>query len=73
MKIFTTALMLRFVLKKPLSNAQWLALWILIVGVTIVQLQYQPSSAQIYGTKQNLSLGFIAVLTMCFTSAFAGK
>lgn len=73
MKIFTTAIMLRFILKKPLSNIQWLALGILIVGVTNVQLQYEPPPMRLNSAKQNPTLGFIAVLSMCFTSAFAGK
>ncbi|KAI1719661.1 nucleotide-sugar transporter domain-containing protein [Ditylenchus destructor] len=71
MKILTTALMLRLVLKKPLSWTQWLALVVLIVGVTNVQLQYQPPKS-VNGAEQNPTLGFLVVFIMCFTSAFAG-
>jgi len=72
MKILTTALMLRFILKKPLSQAQWLALILLVVGVASVQLQYEPPRRAGGNPDQSPTLGFIAVFTMCFTSAFAG-
>ncbi|KAI1720489.1 nucleotide-sugar transporter domain-containing protein [Ditylenchus destructor] len=71
MKILTTALMLWLVLKKPLSWTQWIALVILIAGVTNVQLQYQPPKS-VNGAEQNPTLGFLTVFIMCFTSAFAG-
>ncbi|CAD5224989.1 unnamed protein product [Bursaphelenchus okinawaensis] len=71
MKILTTAIMLRFVLAKQLSNMQWLALVILIAGVTDVQMQYQPP-ADNSKVEQRPFVGFVAVMTMCFTSAFAG-
>jgi drug/metabolite transporter (DMT)-like permease len=72
MKILTTAIMLRFVLNKPLSRVQWLALIILIVGVADVQMQYQPPS-DANKIEQRPWVGFAAVFTMCFTSAVAGK
>lgn len=72
MKILTTAIMLRFVLNKPLSKVQWLALIILIVGVADVQLQYQPPT-DADKVEQRPWIGFMAVFTMCFTSAVAGK
>lgn len=34
MKILTTALMLIFILQKPLSKIQWIALVVLVVGVS---------------------------------------
>ncbi|KAI6197777.1 UDP-galactose translocator [Aphelenchoides besseyi] len=71
MKILTTAVMLRFVLSKPLSKTQWFALVVLIFGVTDVQLQYQPPQ-DANKIEQRPWIGFCAVFTMCFTSAVAG-
>lgn len=71
MKILTTAIMLRFVLNKPLSRIQWLALVVLILGVADVQLQYQPPT-DANKVEQRPWIGFCAVFTMCFTSAVAG-
>ncbi|KAH7725668.1 Protein NSTP-3 [Aphelenchoides avenae] len=72
MKILTTALMLRFILHKPLSKIQWIALFVLVVGVSDVQLQYQPPQ-QAGKIEQQPALGLAAVVGMCLTSAFAGK
>lgn len=63
---------MRFVLQKKLSNTQWIALVLLIVGVSDVQLQYQPPQPVSGYLEQNTFIGFGAVITMCFTSAFAG-
>ncbi|KAI6191060.1 UDP-galactose translocator [Aphelenchoides bicaudatus] len=71
MKILTTAIMLRFVLSKPLSRVQWMALVILIIGVADVQMQYQPPN-DANKVEQRPWVGFAAVFTMCFTSAVAG-
>ncbi|PAV77541.1 hypothetical protein WR25_03004 [Diploscapter pachys] len=70
MKIFTTAILMYFLLGKRLSNKQWLALVILVIGVADVQLVYAPpqGNPNIY---QKPLIGFLAVITMCFTSAFA--
>lgn len=73
MKIPTTALILRLMLQKPISRMQWVALIILIIGVTNVQLQYEPPQSKENSSNQSPLLGFITVLTMCLTSAFAGK
>ena len=93
MKIFTTAILMYFLLGKRLSNKQWLALVILVIGrfhlldlatnlqfsifliplgVADVQLVYAPpqGNPNIY---QKPLIGFLAVITMCFTSAFAGR
>ena len=64
--------MLKFVLSKKLSNTQWIALVLLIIGVSDVQLQYQPPQPVTGYLEQQPLVGFAAVLTMCFTSAFAG-
>uniref|UniRef100_A0AC35THK1 UDP-galactose transporter n=1 Tax=Rhabditophanes sp. KR3021 TaxID=114890 RepID=A0AC35THK1_9BILA len=72
MKIFTTAIMLRLLLNKRLSNAQWLALCFLLFGVIEVQLQYNPPTSTSDVAEQNPYIGFGTVFLMCFTSAFAG-
>ncbi|KAK0410473.1 hypothetical protein QR680_005146 [Steinernema hermaphroditum] len=70
LKILTTALMFRFLLNRPLTSTQWMALLVLVVGVTDVQMQYQPPSSG--RVVENSTLGFVCVIAMCFTSAFAG-
>uniref|UniRef100_A0A0N5BNT7 UDP-galactose translocator n=1 Tax=Strongyloides papillosus TaxID=174720 RepID=A0A0N5BNT7_STREA len=72
MKIFTTALMLRILLNKKLSNIQWLALCFLLFGVVEVQMQYSPPASKVESNDQNPTIGFVTVFLMCFTSAFAG-
>lgn len=64
--------MLKFVLGKKISVNQWIALVLLIVGVSDVQLQYQPPPPVAGYLVQKPFIGFMAVVTMCFTSAFAG-
>ncbi|WKY09221.1 hypothetical protein Q1695_001966 [Nippostrongylus brasiliensis] len=71
MKIFTTAMFMYFFLGKKLSFKQWIALAILVVGVADVQLVYAPNEAT-SAIEQKPLLGFISVIVMCFTSAFAG-
>ncbi|KHJ79424.1 UDP-galactose translocator domain protein [Oesophagostomum dentatum] len=71
MKIFTTAMFMYFFLGKKLSTKQWIALMILVIGVVDVQLVYAPSHAN-EAVEQKPLLGFISVIVMCFTSAFAG-
>ncbi|KAE9552331.1 hypothetical protein FO519_004456 [Halicephalobus sp. NKZ332] len=72
LKILTTALMLKFILGKNISPNQWIALVLLIVGISDVQLQYQPPAPMAGYLVQKPFVGFLAVATMCFTSAFAG-
>uniref|UniRef100_A0A1I8AJH9 UDP-galactose transporter n=1 Tax=Steinernema glaseri TaxID=37863 RepID=A0A1I8AJH9_9BILA len=70
LKILTTALMFRFVMNRALSPTQWMALVLLVVGVTDVQMQYQPPPTG--RVVENSTIGFICVIAMCLTSAFAG-
>ncbi|KAK6014069.1 UDP-galactose/UDP-N-acetylglucosamine transporter srf-3 domain protein, partial [Ostertagia ostertagi] len=70
MKIFTTALFMYFFLGKKLSTNQWIALVILVIGVVDVQLVYAPL-ANAENIEQKPILGFVSVVVMCFTSAFA--
>uniref|UniRef100_A0A8R1DYX1 UDP-galactose transporter n=1 Tax=Caenorhabditis japonica TaxID=281687 RepID=A0A8R1DYX1_CAEJA len=71
MKIFTTAIFMYFFLGKKLSAQQWWALALLVIGVADIQYIYSPPPAN-EEIDQNPMYGFAAVLTMCFTSAFAG-
>lgn len=69
-KIFVTALMLWLMLDHQLSWQQWFALLLLAVGIADIQIQHIPAN-RIPEINQKPLLGFIAVITMCFTSAFA--
>lgn len=69
MKLITTALLSSSVLKRKLSNAQWMSIVMLFVGVAIVQLSLQTSSTI---TNFNPVVGISAVLVSCVTSGFAG-
>ncbi|CAD6193835.1 unnamed protein product [Caenorhabditis auriculariae] len=71
MKIFTTAIFMYFFLGKKLSRMQWMALLLLVIGVADVQLVYSPPPLS-EKVIQKPWVGFLSVLTMCFTSAFAG-
>lgn len=73
-RILTTALFWRVFMGRPLSARQWMSLFVLVAGVALVQAQYegpQPASTAVRSTQRPL-LGFAAVFTMCFTTAFAG-
>nr|CAD2151906.1 unnamed protein product [Meloidogyne enterolobii] len=71
LKILTTAVMLRILLGKLISRIQWIALLILVLGVAIVQSQYEPPASQ-SSKEQSFFVGMLSVITMCISSAFAG-
>jgi len=73
LKILTTALFSVSLLGKSLSRKQWISLFLLMMGVTLVQMELQSNQAT--GDKennQNPLHGLVAVLTACFSSGFAG-
>lgn len=76
LKILTTALFSVIMLKKQLSRLQWVALFLLFAGVSIVQLQTTSSSASTKDDKaamdQRPLLGLVAVVVSCLMSGFAG-
>lgn len=73
LKILTTALFSVFLLKKKLIFTQWLALMLLFIGVAAVQLtQTKKASADTHGHEQNVLIGFLAILSACVLSGFAG-
>lgn len=73
LKILTTALLSVLMLKKVLGLFHWVALVILLVGVSLVQLTDTGSSAaSTGGHEQNRLLGLVAVIISCCMSGFAG-
>ena len=61
-------------LKKQLAKLQWLALLILFVGVSVVQLEHADSSKSDEGStrEQSQMIGLVAVIISCMMSGFAG-
>lgn len=59
-------------LKKQLSKLQWVALVVLFVGVSIVQLQPENVHKSPVAVEQNPIVGLAAVITACIMSGFAG-
>ncbi|KAG0184061.1 hypothetical protein DFQ28_000213 [Apophysomyces sp. BC1034] len=70
LKILSTAVFSVLLLGKSLRGRQWLALVLLMIGVTLVQSQ-SMASPPITET-QNPWIGLFAVLTSCISSGFAG-
>lgn len=73
LKILTTAIFSVIMLRKTLTQRQWVALVILFVGISIVQLQPENTEHS-QGTehKQRPLLGLFAVIVSCLMSGFAG-
>jgi len=85
LKLLTTALFSVLLLRKQLSELQWFSLFLLFVGIGIVQIQPQKTaspSSQLTSSsskltssevrEQNGMLGLAAVLAACIMSGFAG-
>lgn len=83
LKILTTALFSVAMLKKSISKVQWLSLFMLFVGVSVVQLQpvdgpVAQSAEESLPTQnrssqtQNPLLGLAAVVASSMCSGFAG-
>lgn len=72
LKILTTAFFAVVILKKSLLRIQWGALVILLSGVILVQLAQGSPKVVPTEVDQSRLLGFIAALTACFLSGFAG-
>ncbi|KAI8878354.1 nucleotide-sugar transporter [Backusella circina FSU 941] len=73
LKILSTALFSVWLLGKSLDRGKWLALLLLMVGVTLVQMEsttVRPSSLD--QQHQSPFLGLFAVLLCCISSGFAG-
>lgn len=78
MKILTTAVLSVIMLRRHLSRMQWFSLVLLFIGVGIVNVQANSSSASVAKkdpaseVSQSPFIGFLAVLTACVLSGFAG-
>merc|ERR1711976_765412 len=71
LKILTTALFSVIMLRKQLSKLQWVALFLLFIGVSTVQLQDTKPSDKV-AQEQKPLLGLVAVIISCLMSGFAG-
>jgi UDP-sugar transporter A1/2/3 len=70
MKIITTALMSEVLMNRRHNKAQWASLFSLFAGLAMVQSSLAGAAASSF--VGNLSLGIIAVVVSCVTSAGAG-
>ena len=70
LKLITAAIFSVTFLKKHISNFQWLSLFVLAVGLVLVNLR-TGSSADL-SANTNMAVGLFAVLVFCCTSGFAG-
>jgi len=75
LKILTTALFSVFLVKKAIKTRQWFALFLLFIGVSLVQLpqDYDRGSRSIESSEnKNRLLGLLAVIACCLSSGFSG-
>jgi UDP-sugar transporter A1/2/3 len=71
MKILTTAFFSVILLRKRLTAPKWFALFLLAMGVAIVQIQSGSNTSSTDHDMKPLK-GFVAVAAACFTSGLAG-
>lgn len=75
LKILSTAVMSVLLLKREISPTKWIALALLVMGVSAVQLPAVSTSGDAGSSKGAYSqqfLGLVAVLTTCLLSGLAG-
>lgn len=85
LKILTTAFFASIILRRTFSRIQWISLIVLAGGVSLAQVDQLTLKDSTNVTKKSDShddklsniqehyfVGLVAVLTVCFTSAFAG-
>jgi UDP-sugar transporter A1/2/3 len=72
MKILTTAFFSVLLLRKRLSATKWFALFLLAVGVAMVQIPSGSAKALHADNNMQPLKGFVAVAAACFTSGLAG-
>ncbi|XP_042202943.1 UDP-N-acetylglucosamine transporter-like isoform X2 [Homarus americanus] len=72
MKILTTAMFAVLILHKQLRGTQWLSLLLLTFGVALVQLSSVDKGVTAANIGQNRLLGFVAAVSACCCSGFAG-
>ncbi|CAF3357869.1 unnamed protein product [Rotaria sp. Silwood1] len=70
LKIFTTAVLMVVILHRQLSFVQWLALFLLFIGISLVQVENMTSTTP----KQDVNAvhGLLAVIIACTLSGLAG-
>ncbi|CAF1053243.1 unnamed protein product [Rotaria magnacalcarata] len=70
LKIFTTAVLMVIILRRQLNLVQWFALFLLFLGISLVQVENMTSATP----KQDVSAlyGLFAVMAACTLSGLAG-
>lgn len=71
-KILTTALFMVVLLNKSLRFLQWIALCILCIGVSIIQIQNVKSSKNSDDDQKNAIFGLFCIVLACVLSGLAG-
>lgn len=73
LKILTTAMFSVFILKRELFRTQWISLLTLVFGIVLVQLAHSDDNTKSSkGPEQHHMIGFMAALSACCLSGFAG-
>eukprot|EP00924_Labyrinthula_sp_SR-Ha-C_P006108 snap_masked-scaffold_54-processed-gene-0.17-mRNA-1 protein AED:0.15 eAED:0.15 QI:0/0/0/1/1/1/2/0/327 len=72
LKILTTAFFTFFLLNKKLTVTQIISLFLLFIGVAIVQISQRKEQDKEDKKEQNMMLGLVCVLLACLSSGFAG-
>jgi UDP-sugar transporter A1/2/3 len=71
-KILTTAIFTVLLLNRSLRGVQWASLFILITGISIIQIQSVKSSSSTDDKNKNPLFGLICVIMACVLSGLAG-
>ena len=71
-KILTTAILMVVMLKKSLRCLQWFSLFLLCVGVSIIQVQNVNVAKSSGDDQKNAFFGLICVVVACTLSGLAG-
>lgn len=76
LKILTTAMFSVFIVHKTIKRRQWFALFLLFVGVSLVQLPQDDKEGEIStglaSEEKSRLLGLLAVIVCCMSSGFSG-
>jgi UDP-sugar transporter A1/2/3 len=76
LKILTTAIFSVLIVHKKIKRRQWFALFLLFVGVSLVQLPQDNLSSNSAndptGESKNRLLGLLTVIVCCMSSGFSG-
>lgn len=71
-KLLTTALFTVIMLNRSLKFTQWVSLFILFVGISIIQIQNVKSTGSDSNAQKNALFGLICVVAACILSGLAG-